>query len=41
MLLSVLVEQEQTIYDITVDREDFVNNIRIKIYLYIEKNEDV
>jgi hypothetical protein len=35
--LTVLVEQDQTIYDITVDRNDFIH-IRTKFPVY-EKNE--
>jgi hypothetical protein len=36
--LSVLVEQEQTIYDITVDRQDFVNTLENNLPIY-EKHE--
>lgn len=37
--LSVLVEQEQTIYDITVDRQDFVTTLEQNISI-LEENED-
>jgi hypothetical protein len=36
--LSVLVEQEQTIYDITVDRQDFVMTLEQNLPIY-EKYE--
>jgi hypothetical protein len=36
--LSVLVEQEQTIYDITVDRQDFVTTLENNLPIY-EKHE--
>jgi hypothetical protein len=36
--LSVLVEQEQTIYDITVDRQDFVTTLEQNLPIY-EKHE--
>jgi protein-arginine kinase activator protein McsA len=37
--LSVLVEQEQTIYDITVDRKEFVVTLEQNLSI-LEKNED-
>ena len=37
--LSILVEQEQTIYDITVDRKDFVVTLEQNI-LILKDNED-
>jgi hypothetical protein len=37
--LSVLVEQEQTIYDITVDREEFITTLNQNLPV-LEKNED-
>jgi len=37
--LSILVEQEQTIYDITVDRKDFVVTLEQNI-LILQDNED-
>jgi hypothetical protein len=36
--LSILVEQEQTIYDITVDRQDFVTTLEQNLPVY-EKYE--
>jgi hypothetical protein len=36
--LSVLIEQDQTIYDITVDRQDFVITLEQNLPIY-EKNE--
>ena len=36
--LSVLVEQEQVIYDITVDREDFLTTLENNLSIY-EKHE--
>jgi hypothetical protein len=36
--LSILVEQEQTIYDITVDRQDFVTTLEQNLPIY-EKHE--
>ena len=36
--LSVLIEQEQTIYDITVDRQDFVTTLEQNLPIY-EKHE--
>jgi hypothetical protein len=36
--LSVLVEQEGTIYDITVDRKDFIETLKNNLPIY-EKNE--
>lgn len=36
--LSVLVEQEQTIYDITVDRQDFLKTLESNLPIY-EKHE--
>jgi hypothetical protein len=36
--LSVLVEQDQTIYDITVDRQDFVTTLENNLPVY-EKYE--
>jgi len=35
---SVLVEQEQTIYDITVDRQDFLKTLESNLPIY-EKHE--
>lgn len=32
--LSVLVEQEQTIYDITVDRQDFLKTLESNLPIY-------
>lgn len=37
--LSILVEQEQTIYDITVDRQDFVTTLEQNLPV-LEENED-
>jgi len=37
--LSVLVEQEQTIYDITVDREEFETTLKQNLPI-MEENED-
>jgi hypothetical protein len=34
--LSVLVEQEQTIYDITVDRQDFIVTLENNLSIYEE-----
>jgi hypothetical protein len=34
--LSVVIEQEQTIYDITVDREDFVVTLENNLPIYEE-----
>jgi len=36
--LSVLIEQEQTIYDITIDRKEFVNTLEQNLPIY-EKHE--
>ena len=36
--LSVLVEQEQTIYDITIDRKEFVTTLEQNLSIY-EKHE--
>ena len=36
--LTVLVEQDQTIYDITVDRNDFITTLEQNLPVY-EKNE--
>ena len=36
--LSVLIEQEQTIYDITIDRHEFVNTLEQNLPIY-EKHE--
>jgi hypothetical protein len=36
--LSVLIEQEQTIYDITVDRQDFLKTLESNLPIY-EKHE--
>jgi hypothetical protein len=36
--LSVLIEQEQTIYDITVDRQDFIKTLENNLPIY-EKHE--
>ena len=36
--LSVLIEQEQTIYDITVDRQDFLKTLENNLPIY-EKHE--
>ena len=36
--LSVLVEQDQTIYDITIDRKEFVNTLEQNLSIY-EKHE--
>jgi hypothetical protein len=36
--LSVLIEQEQTIYDITIDRNEFVNTLEQNLPIY-EKHE--
>jgi hypothetical protein len=32
--LSVLIEQEQTIYDITIDRKEFVNTLEQNLPIY-------
>jgi len=37
-VLSVLVEQDQTIYDITVDRQDFLDTLELNLPIY-EKHE--
>ena len=37
--LSILVEQEQTIYDITVDRQDFVTTLQQNLPI-LEENEE-
>jgi hypothetical protein len=37
--LSILVEQEQTIYDITVDKQDFVTTLEQNLPI-LEENED-
>jgi len=37
--LSILVEQEQTIYDITVDRQDFVTTLEHNLSI-LQDNED-
>jgi len=37
--LSILVEQEQTIYDITVDRQDFVTTLEQNLFI-LQDNED-
>ena len=36
--LTVLIEQDQTIYDITVDRNDFITTLEQNLPVY-EKNE--
>jgi hypothetical protein len=36
--LSVLIEQDQTIYDITIDRKEFVNTLEQNLSIY-EKHE--
>jgi hypothetical protein len=36
--LSVLIEQSQTIYDITIDRQEFVNTLEQNLPIY-EKHE--
>lgn len=36
--LSVLVEQEQTIYDITIDRKEFINTLKENLSIH-EENE--
>jgi hypothetical protein len=36
--LSVLIEQDQTIYDITIDRQEFVNTLEQNLPIY-EKHE--
>ena len=36
--LSVLVEQEQTIYDITIDRKEFITTLEQNLSIY-EKHE--
>jgi hypothetical protein len=36
--LSVLVEQSQTVYDITIDRQEFVNTLEQNLPIY-EKHE--
>jgi hypothetical protein len=35
--LSVLVEQEQTIYDITVDRKEFITTLKTNLPVFEEK----
>jgi hypothetical protein len=37
--LSILVEQEQTIYDITVDKQDFVTTLEQNLPI-LEENEE-
>ena len=37
--LSVLVEQEQAIYDITIDREEFINTLEQNLPI-LQDNED-
>lgn len=37
--LSVLVEQEQTMYDITIDRQEFITTLEQNLPV-LEKNED-
>jgi hypothetical protein len=37
--LSVLVEQEQAIYDITIDRKEFINTLEQNLSI-LEENED-
>jgi len=37
--LSVLVEQDQTIYDITIDREEFITTLEQNITI-LQDNED-
>ena len=37
--LSVLVEQEQTMYDITIDRQEFVTTLEQNLPI-LEKNEE-
>jgi hypothetical protein len=36
--LSVLIEQEQTIYDITIDREEFITTLKSNLSIF-EENE--
>ena len=36
--LSVLIEQEQTIYDVTIDRKEFIHTLEQNIPVY-EENE--
>jgi hypothetical protein len=36
--LSVLIEQEQTIYDVTIDRKEFVHTLEQNLPIY-EENE--
>jgi hypothetical protein len=36
--LSVLIEQEQTIYDITIDREEFITTLKSNLPIF-EENE--
>jgi hypothetical protein len=36
--LSVLIEQEQTIYDITIDRQEFIHTLEQNLPIY-EKHE--
>ena len=36
--LTILVEQEQTIYDITIDRKEFIHTLEQNLPVY-EKNE--
>jgi hypothetical protein len=36
--LSVLIEQEQTIYDITIDREEFITTLKCNLSIF-EENE--
>jgi len=36
--LSVLVEQEQTIYDITIDRKEFITTLKSNLSIF-EENE--
>jgi hypothetical protein len=37
--LSVLIEQEQTMYDITIDRQEFVSTLEHNLPI-LEKNEE-
>ena len=37
--LSILVEQEQMIYDITIDRKEFVSTLEMNLPLYEEAEE--
>jgi hypothetical protein len=37
--LSILVEQEQTVYDITIDRNEFISTLEMSLPIYEEIEE--